>query len=72
MTVFRSVPLFLAAAVCEIGGGPRLVWQGVGGHRGWDQDESTTNKSPAQCRDRACAPGGSESFLPQGGDFGNV
>src|SRR3954469_4726829 len=34
MTVARSILLFLAAAVCEIGGA-WLVWQGVREHRGW-------------------------------------
>jgi small multidrug resistance family-3 protein len=32
--VLRSILLFLAAAVCEIGGA-WLVWQGVREHRGW-------------------------------------
>ncbi|MET8996754.1 YnfA family protein [Amycolatopsis sp. NPDC004169] len=32
--VLRSIILFLAAAVCEIGGA-WLVWQGVREHRGW-------------------------------------
>ncbi|MGW5717980.1 YnfA family protein [Amycolatopsis sp. NPDC003865] len=32
--VLRSIALFLAAAVCEIGGA-WLVWQGVREHRGW-------------------------------------
>ncbi|WP_372660071.1 YnfA family protein [Amycolatopsis kentuckyensis] len=32
--VLRSIVLFLAAAVCEIGGA-WLVWQGVREHRGW-------------------------------------
>ncbi|SEF37670.1 small multidrug resistance family-3 protein [Amycolatopsis pretoriensis] len=32
--VVRSIVLFLAAAVCEIGGA-WLVWQGVREHRGW-------------------------------------
>jgi small multidrug resistance family-3 protein len=32
--VVRSLLLFLAAAVCEIGGA-WLVWQGVREHRGW-------------------------------------
>ena len=34
MLVARSVALFLAAAVLEIGGA-WLVWQGVREHRGW-------------------------------------
>lgn len=34
MTVARSIALFLAAAVLEIGGA-WLVWQGVREHRGW-------------------------------------
>lgn len=34
MTVLRSVLLFVAAAVAEIGGA-WLVWQGVREHRGW-------------------------------------
>ena len=34
MDVMRSVPLFLRAAVAEIGGA-WLVWQGVREHRGW-------------------------------------
>ena len=34
MTVLRSVALFLAAALFEIGGA-WLVWQGVREHRGW-------------------------------------
>ncbi|MFE5292787.1 YnfA family protein [Isoptericola sp. NPDC056618] len=34
MTVLRSILLFLAAAVFEIGGA-WLVWQGVREHRGW-------------------------------------
>lgn len=34
MTVVRSVALFIAAAVFEIGGA-WLVWQGVREHRGW-------------------------------------
>ncbi|WP_037607251.1 YnfA family protein [Streptacidiphilus rugosus] len=34
MTIARSVPLFLLAAVLEIGGA-WLVWQGVREHRGW-------------------------------------
>ena len=34
MSIVRSVLLFLAAAVCEIGGA-WLVWQGVREHRGW-------------------------------------
>ncbi|MGW1995284.1 YnfA family protein [Embleya sp. NPDC001921] len=34
MTIFRSIALFLAAAVLEIGGA-WLVWQGVREHRGW-------------------------------------
>ncbi|MEV6640808.1 YnfA family protein [Amycolatopsis sp. NPDC051371] len=32
--VLRSILLFLAAAVCEIGGA-WLIWQGVRGNRGW-------------------------------------
>ncbi|WP_284747197.1 YnfA family protein [Amycolatopsis sp. RTGN1] len=32
--VLRSILLFLAAAICEIGGA-WLVWQGVREHRGW-------------------------------------
>ncbi|QKV79673.1 YnfA family protein [Amycolatopsis sp. Hca4] len=32
--LLRSIILFLAAAVCEIGGA-WLVWQGVREHRGW-------------------------------------
>jgi len=32
--VLRSILLFLAAAVCEIGGA-WLIWQGVREHRGW-------------------------------------
>jgi small multidrug resistance family-3 protein len=32
--VVRSLLLFLAAAVCEIGGA-WLIWQGVREHRGW-------------------------------------
>jgi small multidrug resistance family-3 protein len=32
--VLRSILLFLAAAVCEIGGA-WLVWHGVREHRGW-------------------------------------
>jgi small multidrug resistance family-3 protein len=34
MTVLRSLLLFLAAAVLEIGGA-WLIWQGVREHRGW-------------------------------------
>jgi small multidrug resistance family-3 protein len=34
MTVLRSILLFVAAAVFEIGGA-WLVWQGVREHRGW-------------------------------------
>jgi small multidrug resistance family-3 protein len=34
MHVARSAALFLAAAVCEIGGA-WLVWQGLREHRGW-------------------------------------
>lgn len=34
MTLTRSIVLFLAAAVLEIGGA-WLVWQGVREHRGW-------------------------------------
>jgi small multidrug resistance family-3 protein len=34
MTIARSLILFLAAALCEIGGA-WLVWQGVREHRGW-------------------------------------
>ncbi|SEP44159.1 YnfA family protein [Amycolatopsis saalfeldensis] len=34
MTVLRSIPLFLAAAVLEIGGA-WLIWQGVREQRGW-------------------------------------
>lgn len=34
MTVARSIPLFLLAAVFEIGGA-WLVWQGIRDHRGW-------------------------------------
>ncbi|QRP43748.1 YnfA family protein [Amycolatopsis sp. FDAARGOS 1241] len=34
MTVLRSILLFIAAAVLEIGGA-WLVWQGVREHRGW-------------------------------------
>lgn len=34
MTTTRSLLLFVAAAVCEIGGA-WLVWQGVREHRGW-------------------------------------
>ncbi len=34
MLPIRSILLFLAAAVCEIGGA-WLVWQGVREHRGW-------------------------------------
>ncbi|GAA0952594.1 YnfA family protein [Actinocorallia libanotica] len=34
MTVARSIVLFLAAALFEIGGA-WLVWQGVREHRGW-------------------------------------
>ena len=34
MVPIRSILLFLAAAVCEIGGA-WLVWQGVREHRGW-------------------------------------
>lgn len=34
MDVARSVPLFVLAAVLEIGGA-WLVWQGVREHRGW-------------------------------------
>ncbi len=34
MTVVRSLLLFVAAAVAEIGGA-WLVWQGVREHRGW-------------------------------------
>ena len=34
MTVARSLALFVAAAVAEIGGA-WLVWQGVREHRGW-------------------------------------
>ncbi|MFI5586557.1 YnfA family protein [Amycolatopsis sp. NPDC051758] len=32
--VLRSILLFLAAAVCEIGGA-WLIWQGIREHRGW-------------------------------------
>ncbi len=35
MSVLRSVVLFLAAGLCEIGG-CWLVWQGVREHRGWE------------------------------------
>ncbi len=34
MTVLRSIALFLAAALFEIGGA-WLVWQGVREHKGW-------------------------------------
>ncbi|MDX6740699.1 YnfA family protein [Actinocorallia sp. A-T 12471] len=34
MTIARSIALFLAAALFEIGGA-WLVWQGVREHRGW-------------------------------------
>lgn len=34
MDIARSVPLFVAAAIAEIGGA-WLVWQGVREHRGW-------------------------------------
>ncbi len=34
MTVLRSIALFVAAGLCEIGG-CWLVWQGVREHRGW-------------------------------------
>lgn len=34
MTVFRTLLLFVVAAVAEIGGA-WLVWQGVREHRGW-------------------------------------
>lgn len=34
MTVARSIALFLAAAVFEIGGA-WLIWQGVREHKGW-------------------------------------
>ena len=34
MTVARSTPLFILAALAEIGGA-WLVWQGVREHRGW-------------------------------------
>jgi small multidrug resistance family-3 protein len=34
MTVARSLVLFIAAAIAEIGGA-WLVWQGVREHRGW-------------------------------------
>ncbi|OPC84065.1 hypothetical protein B4N89_26850 [Embleya scabrispora] len=34
MTILRSIALFLAAAVLEIGGA-WLVWQGAREHRGW-------------------------------------
>lgn len=34
MMIARSLALFLAAAVCEIGGA-WLVWQGVREHKGW-------------------------------------
>ncbi|WP_029288304.1 YnfA family protein [Cellulomonas sp. HZM] len=34
MTVVRSLVLFVAAAICEIGGA-WLVWQGVREHKGW-------------------------------------
>lgn len=34
MSVARSIPLFAAAALFEIGGA-WLVWQGVREHRGW-------------------------------------
>ncbi len=34
MTIARSVPLFVLAALLEIGGA-WLVWQGVREHRGW-------------------------------------
>ena len=37
MTVARSVPLFVLAALFEIGGA-WLVWQGVREHRGWIMD----------------------------------
>ena len=32
--VLRSILLFLAAAICEIGGA-WLIWQGIREHRGW-------------------------------------
>ncbi len=34
MLSLRSIALFIAAAVCEIGGA-WLVWQGIREHRGW-------------------------------------
>ncbi|WP_436701785.1 YnfA family protein [Nocardioides sp. BYT-33-1] len=34
MDVLRSIPLFVLAAIAEIGGA-WLVWQGVREHRGW-------------------------------------
>ena len=34
MTVFRSIALFVLAAIAEIGGA-WLVWQGVREHKGW-------------------------------------
>ncbi|MGW4488792.1 YnfA family protein [Amycolatopsis sp. NPDC004368] len=34
MTVLKSIALFVAAAVLEIGGA-WLIWQGVREHRGW-------------------------------------
>ena len=34
MLTLRSVALFIAAAVCEIGGA-WLIWQGIREHRGW-------------------------------------
>ncbi|MFF0144344.1 MULTISPECIES: YnfA family protein [Amycolatopsis] len=34
MTVFRSIVLFVAAAILEIGGA-WLIWQGLREHRGW-------------------------------------
>lgn len=34
MLIARSIPVFLLAALCEIGGA-WLVWQGVREHRGW-------------------------------------
>lgn len=34
MDLARSIPLFVAAAVLEIGGA-WLIWQGIRDHRGW-------------------------------------
>ncbi|WP_028709049.1 YnfA family protein [Propionicicella superfundia] len=34
MTTLKSIVLFVAAAICEIGGA-WLVWQGVREHKGW-------------------------------------